>query len=188
MMVGNDILGSTDSRMMNIIRGEHGLAYSAYASLGFPVTTPGDFRAYYQSKSSTCAFAAELFFDLLDAMRTEAVTDDELSRSKASFIDTFPRSFASAGQIVGRFAQDELIGRPHSYWYDYRTNIEAVDAQAITAAMNENLDPDKMIVLMVGNVEEIMKGHPDHEAKLTDFGPIHQVPLRDPLTLEPIVE
>ena len=45
-----------------------------------------------------------------------------------------------------------------------------------------------MIVLVVGNVAEIMEGHPDHEASFTDFGEIHTLPLRDPMTLEPIVE
>jgi hypothetical protein len=33
-----------------------------------------------------------------------------------------------------------------------------------------------------------MQGHPDHEASLTEFGEIIELPLRDPLTLEPIVE
>jgi hypothetical protein len=33
-----------------------------------------------------------------------------------------------------------------------------------------------------------MKGHPEHEVKMTDFGEIIKVPLRDPMTLEPIVE
>jgi hypothetical protein len=39
----------------------------------------------------------------------------------------------------------------------------------------------------VGNAEEILKGHPDHpDAKLEAFGKITYVPLRDPLTLEPL--
>jgi predicted Zn-dependent peptidase len=71
---------------------------------------------------------------------------------------------------------------------DYRDNVGAVSAEEIKKAMNKNLDPDSMIMLVVGNVEEIMKGHPEHEAKLTDFGEIKQLPLRDPMTLEPIVE
>jgi predicted Zn-dependent peptidase len=71
---------------------------------------------------------------------------------------------------------------------DYRDNVGAVSAEEIKKAMNKNLDPDSMIMLVVGNIEEIMKGHPEHEVKLTDFGEIKRVPLRDPMTLEPIVE
>jgi hypothetical protein len=45
-----------------------------------------------------------------------------------------------------------------------------------------------MIVLVVGNIEEIMAGHPEHDASFTNFGEIHNVPLRDPMTMEPISE
>jgi len=190
LMLGTDILGGGGftARMMKTIRSDEGLAYSAYASLNFPVTMPGTFQAYYQSKSSTCAFAAEIFFDLLKDMRTAPPTDEELRTAKASFIETFPRRFASAGQVVGLYATDELLGRPHSYWTDYRDKVAAVTGSDIEKAMAADLDPNKMIVLVVGNIEEIMKGHPEHEAKLSDFGEITELPLRDPMTLEPITE
>jgi len=45
-----------------------------------------------------------------------------------------------------------------------------------------------VIILVVGNRDEIMKGHQDYPAKLTDFGQIHRIPLRDPLTLKPLSE
>ena len=96
--------------------------------------------------------------------------------------------FASAGQIVGRYASDELVGRPHSYWMEYRDRVPAVSGADIKKAMQQDIDPDKMIMLVVGNIEEIMGGHPEHDARLTDFGEIHKVPLRDPMTLEPIAD
>jgi predicted Zn-dependent peptidase len=190
LMVGNDILGGGGftARMMKRIRSDEGLAYGAYASLGFQVTYPGTFRALYQSKSSTCAYAAEIFFRLLNDMRTIDATDEEVKTSKASFIETFPRTFASAAQVVGLYANDEVLGRDHGYWVDYRDNVEAVTAEEIQSAMNTNLDPETMIMLVVGNIEEILKGHPEHDARLTDFGEIKQLPLRDPMTLQPIVE
>ncbi|MDB4306259.1 insulinase family protein, partial [bacterium] len=54
LMIGNDILGGGGftARMMKTIRSDEGLAYSAYSAIGFPVTMPGTFRAFYQSKSS----------------------------------------------------------------------------------------------------------------------------------------
>jgi predicted Zn-dependent peptidase len=190
LMVGNDILGGGGftARMMKRIRSDEGLAYSAYSTMSFPVTIPGSFRAYYQSKSSTCAHAADILFGLLDDMRTSNPTEEEIRTTKASFIETFPRRFASAAQIVGTFAVDEILGRDHSYWVEYRDRVAAVTADEVKEAMQQNLDPATMIMLVVGNIEEIMKGHPEHEAKLTDFGEITELPLRDPMTLEPIVE
>ncbi len=190
LMIGNDILGGGGftARMMKTIRSDEGLAYSAYSSIRFPVTMPGAFRAFYQSKSSTCAYAGEIFFELLESMRSSNPTDEELRTAKISYIETFPRRFASAGQIAGLYATDELLGRPHAYWTTYRDNVAAVNGDAVAKAMGKDLDPDKMIVLVVGNIEEIMGGHPEHDARLTNFGEIHKVPLRDPMTLEPIAE
>jgi zinc protease len=190
LMIGNDILGGGGftARMMKTIRSDEGLAYSAYSSIGFPVTMPGAFRAFYQSKSSTCAYAGEIFFELLDSMRSSNPTDEELQTAKISYIETFPRRFASASQIAGLYATDELLGRPHAYWTTYRDNVAAVNGGAVAKVMGKDLDPDKMIVLVVGNIEEIMAGHPEHDASFTNFGEIHKVPLRDPMTMEPIAE
>lgn len=49
--------------------------------------------------------------------------------------------------------------------------------------------PDRLVILVVGNVSEILKGQADHpEAKFENFGPIMRVPLRDPLTLKPLAQ
>jgi len=190
LMVGNDILGGGGftARMMKTIRSDEGLAYGAYSSFGFPTTFPGAFRALFQSKSSTCAYAAELGFNIIGEMRADNVTEEELTVSKNQFIETFPKSFSSAAQTVSVFAVDELLGRPHDYWVNYRDKVMAIDAAAILKAFKERVDPEKMIFLVVGNIAEIMAGHPDHEASFTEFGPITELPLRDPMTLEPIVE
>jgi len=190
LMVGNDILGGGGftARMMKTIRSDEGLAYGAYSSFGFPTTYPGTFRALFQSKSSTCAYAAELGFNIIGEMRADKVTEEELTVSKNQFIETFPKGFSTAAQTVSVFAVDELLGRPHDYWVNYRDMVSAVDADAVLEAFKTRIHPEKMIVLVVGNIAEIMEGHPDHEADFADFGAIKKLPLRDPMTLEPIVE
>ncbi len=190
LMIGNDILGGGGftSRMMKTIRSDEGLAYGAYSTIGFPTTYPGTFRALFQSKSSTCAYAAELGFNIIGELRADAVTDEELTVSKNQAIETFPKSFSSAAQTVSVFAIDELLDRSHDYWMDYRDKVKAVTAEDIQKAFNTKIHPEKMIVLVVGNIAEIMAGHPDHDASFTEFGPLTKLPLRDPMTLEPIVE
>lgn len=190
LLVGNDIVGGYGftARMMKTIRSNEGLAYSAYSSLAFPTSYPGSLRAFFQSKSSTCAYATELGFKLYEEMRADPVTDEELTVSKNQFIETFPKSFSSASQTVSVYAIDELLGRSHDYWVNYRDNVAAVTAADITKAFRAKVLPDEMLILVVGNIAEIMEGHPDHEASFTDFGEITKIPLRDPMTLEPMVE
>jgi predicted Zn-dependent peptidase len=189
LRVGNDILGGGGftSWLMTSVRSDEGLAYSAGSSAGIGRAYPGVFRASFQSKSSTCSKAAQLTVELINKLILEGVAEDELSTSKNSFIQTFPNWFQSAIQTVSLYAQDELIGRPHEYWKTYRQNVSEVTTDAVKAAAREHIHPDNLVVLVVGNIDEILKGHPDHpEASFEQFGKLVRLPLRDPMTLEPL--
>jgi zinc protease len=188
LRVANDILGGGGftSRITKRVRSDEGLAYSAGSMMTFPNTIPGSFRAYFQSKSSTVPRAIGIVMQQIRTMGSEEVSADELSTAKSSFVETFPRRFESPEQTAGTFASDELVGRPHSYWTTYRDRIKEVTAPEVEAATRRHLDPEHMVILVVGNIGEIMKGHPEDETKLSDFGPIHRLPLRDPMTLEPL--
>ena len=186
----NDVLGggSFTSRITKRVRSDEGLAYSAYSTIDFPLTVPGTFEAAFQTKSSTCAYATEITVGLIRQVREEKVSAEEMDIARASFIETFPRTFESAARTVALFATGELLGRDPKYWATYRDQIGKVTADGILAAAKHDLDPAAMVVLVVGNGDEILAGHPEHSAKMTDFGAIHRVPLRDPLTLEPLPE
>ncbi len=187
--VANDILGGGGftAWMMSRIRSDEGLAYGAYSSFGISDRYPGTFRASFQSKSSTCARAAYLTLELVEKLRRGEITEAELATSKNSFIETFPRNFETKLRTVQLYAQDALTGRPHSYWLTYRDNIRQVDAQAAHKAAQKLIRPEEFVFLVVGNVEEILKGHPDYpEIQLAKLGPMTRLPLRDPLTLQPL--
>jgi zinc protease len=173
--------------MMSRIRSDEGLAYGAYSSFGILDAYPGTFRAGFQSKSSTCARAAFLTLELVEKLRRGEITEAELTTSKNSFIETFPRNFETKLRTVQLYAMDELTGRPHSYWVNYRDNIRKVDVQAAQKAAQKLIRPEEFVILVVGNVDEILKGHPDYpEIQLAKLGPMTRLPLRDPLTLKPL--
>lgn len=189
--VANDILGGGGftAWMMSKVRSDEGLAYSAYSDYGIGDLYPGTFRAYFQSKSSTCARAAQLTVELIGKITTTAVTQKELASSKTSFIERFPRTFESKLRTVTRYAQDDLVGLSHDHWKTYRARMGEVTESSAETAARAHIVPDRLIILVIGNVDEILKGHPDHpDAKFESFGPLVRLPLRDPLTLKPVKE
>ncbi len=190
LRVGNDILGGGGftSWIMKRVRSDKGLAYHAGSYISFPTSYPGVFRALFQSKSRTVPGALGITLRLIEKLRTEKVGQEELTTAKNSFIQTYPRRFESAEATARLFATDELLGRDHQYWLTWREQVRKVTADQILAAARRDLHPDRMVILVVGNLADIMKGHPDYDDRLTDFGPIHRLPLRDPLTLEPLPE
>ncbi len=185
----NDILGGGgfSSRIMSRVRSDEGLAYSAGSSYGMGVYYPGTFRASFQSKSATTSQAIQIVLDEINRMRTTKVSAEELETAKNSFIETFPRIFSTASQIAGTFAQDEYTKRPADYWDNYRQRIAAVTAEQVQSVAQKYLDPSKLVILVVGNIDDITKGNPEHPeyslTKLAGTGQIRRIPLPDPLTM-----
>jgi zinc protease len=184
----NEILGGGGftSRIMNRVRTDEGLAYDAGSSFSAGIYYEGQFRAAFQSKSATAAQAAQIVLDEIQRMRSEKVTPEELETVKNQAIEVFPRYFATASAIAETFARDEFTGRASDYWDTYRDKVKAVTVADIQRVAREYLHPDKLVILVVGNIDDIVKGSPEKPEysfqKMLD-GKIMRIPLPDPLTM-----
>ena len=186
--VMNEILGGSGftSRITKTVRSNEGLAYSAGSGIGFGTYFPGRFRAAFQSKSSTVAYALQLVFEEIRKIRDTPVTDEELVTIKNNIIQTFPSNFESKAQQAGTFAADEYTRRDPLYWSTYRDKIQAVTAADVQRVAKQYLVPEKLITLVVGNQLEISKGDGKHDITIEKLagGRLTELALRDPLTMK----
>jgi predicted Zn-dependent peptidase len=188
--VMNEILGGSGftSRITKTVRSDEGLAYSAGSGFSFGVWYPGRFRAFFQSKSRSVAYATSLVMGEIRKLREGGVTAEELTTIKNNIVQTFPSSFASKAQSMGIFASDEYTGRDPSYWTTYRDRIGAVTAADVQRVARQHLVPERMIVLAVGQQAEIDLGDEKHKVTLAQLAPegkVTTLPLRDPMTMKP---
>jgi predicted Zn-dependent peptidase len=187
--VMNEILGGSgfNSRITRTVRSNEGLAYSAGSGISFGVYYPGRFRAGFQSKSRSVAYATELVLGEIRKIREMPVTASELDIVKSNLIATFPSSFGSLAQSMGVFASDEYTHRDPTFWFTYRDHIRAVTAADVERVAKEHLVPERMIVVVVGDQKEIDKGDGTHDAVLAKLAPGGRdvtLPLRNPMTMK----
>ena len=189
LTVMNDILGGGgfSARLLTRIRSDEGLAYGAYSSFALGTYYEGTFRASFQSRSETVARAAAIVLEEIDRIRSEPVSEAELATSIASFVETFTRNFSSAASTAGLFANDEYTGRDPSYVATYRERIAAVTADDVLRVARAYLHPERLVVLVVGDLGTIEAGDPDNPdytlGRLAGGAPT-RIPLPDPFTME----
>ncbi len=188
----DDILGGSGftSRLMKRIRSDEGLAYGAYSTFGIGSYWPSDLAVTYESKSATVAFAAKIALEEIDRLRAEPVPEDELRTVRSAAVETFPDSFASALAVAELYAEDEFLGRPHDHWRTYRANIEAITPADVQRVAERYLQPEKLVLLIVGDWQAIEPGDSEGRATMAEVaakigGGVTMLPARDPLTLEP---
>lgn len=191
--VMNDVLGGGGftSRITNRVRSDEGLAYSAGSVLLPGVWYPGRFSAQFQSKSRTAAYAAEIVLQEMAKLRDGEVTDEELETAKRSLADTLPRRFATSAQSMNALADEEFTGRyakDPGYWASYASRVEKVTKADVRRVAQRLLVPGAAAVLVVGRKADLLDPDPKHPVKFADLtgGALTDVPLRDPLTMQPV--
>ena len=177
--------GGFSSRLVKVVRTDAGLAYSVGCNYSPGIAYTGTFRMSFQSKSETCLYAAKLCLQEMERIQKEEVSADELRGAQNFYLDAFPGLFFSTpSQTAGTLASAEFNDYPKDYYTNYRAKISAVTPADVKRVAKEHMRADKLVYVFVGNLPAIKGGDGAHEVKIEEFGPVQDVPLPDPMTLE----
>jgi predicted Zn-dependent peptidase len=152
LIVMNAVLGGQFVSRLNLkLREEKGYTYGARTGFDW---RRGVSPFVLQTSVHTAATADAVRDSLaeFEAIRGgRPVTDTELMLAKASLTRGYPRNFETVQQVARSVAQLALYGLPDSYFVDFVPTVNAITAQAVTAAARRYLDPGKLVTLVVGD-------------------------------------
>ncbi len=169
VMIMNEILGGGvfSSRLLERIRSAEGLAYSA-GSQFTPALQAGLFRASCQTKESTAAEALGIMIEEMERMRAGLVAEEEISRARDSYVNSFVFNFTNPSQAVGQMMGVEFMGLPRDYLKTYLAKVAAVTRGDVLRAAREHLHPDTATIVVLGEGADL-------SAALRRFGPVRPV-------------
>lgn len=167
------ILGSGDfiARIPSKVRSDEGLAYSAYSAFYAPRDL-GFFFVSCQTKSESTVKAIKLSLNEVKKIREELVDIKELELAKDTYINQFIFRFTSSASIVGQMVDIEYEGLPLNYLETYLDKIKAVTREDLLRVAKEYLHPDKMKLLVIGDMEQFDK-------PLSEFGEVTTIELKE---------
>ena len=162
--------GGFKSRLTEKIRSDEGLAYSVWSGFDPGWKFPGVFQAGTETKGATTHRALELLVREITRMHDSGVTREEFDNAKASIINRDVFKFDEPSKIARQLLTLKFEGKPQTYMTDAVKGYQAVTLDQVNAAAQKYLEPDNLILMVVGN--------PDlFEKPLDDFGPVQVIDL-----------
>ena len=172
-LVMNYILGGAgfNSRLTEEIRSNRGLAYSVGSSYrgerGY-----GVLAAWCKTGEERAPEALGLMLDVMERVRNEGVTDEELRWAKESIINGLIFSVDRTAKVLSLRMAHEYDGLPPDFLERYPGRIASVTAGEVGRAAAEHLSPGGAPVAIVGRRGE-------GASPFSSFGRTVDIPLRE---------
>jgi len=144
LLVLNTLLGSgMSSRLFQNIREKHGLAYSVYSFIDFLIDT-GLFGVYVGTDKSKVDESIALIHQELQALRTQAVPDSELFRTKSQLKGNLMLGLESTSSRMNRLAKMELYLQKYVTLDETLHEIEKVTQADLLEVANELFEEQRL--------------------------------------------
>jgi len=153
LTVGNYILGGGGfvSRLTNEVREKRGLSYSVYSYFA-PGLHAGAFTLGLQTRPDQVEQAVQVARDVLTHFVTDGPTEAELQAAKDNLIGGFALRIDSNRKLLDNVANIAWNGLALDYLETWTQQLAQVTVKDIQAAFGRKLQPDKMVIVVLGGV------------------------------------
>jgi zinc protease len=149
--VMNAVLGGLFSSRINLnLREQHGYTYGASSFFDWRRQS-GPFTVSTAVQSEVTAEAITESLREIDRMRSEEISEEELSLATSYLEGVFPIRYETTAAITAALANLVTFGLPEDYYDSYRANIASVNSAGVLRAAKTHLKPEELRIVVVGN-------------------------------------
>jgi zinc protease len=154
----NYVLGGSDfsSRLMAEVRAKRGLTYGIGSTYGATLYD-GAFQVSASTKNESVWETLVATVGELRRMKNEGPSAAELAKGKGYYAGSYPFSLQTAAGVAVGIVDAELHGLGIEYVRDFPLRMAAVDEVQAKEAAQTLLDPDNLLVVIVGKGDIIEK-------------------------------
>jgi zinc protease len=155
-IVLNHILGgdTLSSRLGTEIRDRLGLTYGIYSYFAAGQHA-GPFVIEMQTSPEDAEKAIQSTIALLKQFREQGISEAELKNAKRSLINSYPVELANPDAVAQRILSNEVDGLSKEEIRTFPAKIEAVTMEQIKQAIQDLIQPDKLVVVSSGPVPKV---------------------------------
>ena len=154
-MVMNAVLGGLFGSRINLnLREVHGYTYGASSYYDWR-RGAGPFVVSTAVESEVTSPALTEILLEIDRIRSEKISDEELSLARDYLEGIFPIRYETTAAIAAALATQVIHDLPADYYDTYRKNIRNVSTEAVLEAATTHLHPPQLQTVIVGDAKMI---------------------------------
>jgi zinc protease len=164
LRVMRSVLGGMGSRLFNELRDKRSLAYAVgcYLDQGLD---PGAVVFYIATKPSQVETSLQAFWREIDRIRSEPVSDEEITRARNSIIGSTVRHRQRSDSIAQGLAYDELYGLKAESFFTEHRKIGKVDKKDVLRVARRYLDKKNYVIAITRPPTDAEEQKDEHKEK-----------------------
>ncbi|WP_312512837.1 pitrilysin family protein [Massilia sp.] len=156
LQVMNGVLGGMfSSRLNNNLRETKGYTYGIYSRFDYD-RTPAPFSIEASVQQDVTGASVREIFKEIAALREHPLPPDELAAARDAQLLSLPGQFETNADVGASLTELFVYDLAPDYYDMLAQRLAEVDAGAVQKAARQWLDPDKMIVVAVGDRRRIL--------------------------------
>lgn len=155
--IGNSILGGGgfSSRLVARLRTQSGFTYTASSIWTMPRRYDGVVGATTSTRPDAAVPAIRLMLEAMEEMRSTPPTQAEVRTAVDGVVNGFAFNFETPSQIVSRMMFYVAEEWPEDWLERYASGIQRVTPAQVREVFAEQVHPDQMTILIVGDPERV---------------------------------